>query len=76
MARGYFTKCRDLAKSLLDAQPLDVPRFDLAHVYLEAADELGPEAAADAVKQDKVIDTVRNFAKAPHLRRFRQGYVL
>lgn len=46
----YLTKCRDLAQTLLNEQPLDEPKFDLAHVYLEASDGIGPEAAANAVK--------------------------
>lgn len=49
MAEEYYTKCRDLAQELLTAQPVDKPRFDLAHVYLEAADALGPEKAGEAV---------------------------
>jgi hypothetical protein len=49
VASAYYAKCRDLAEFLLSTQPLDVPRFDLAHVYLEAADALGPEAASKAV---------------------------
>jgi len=48
-ANAYFTKCCELAQNLLAAQPKDEPKFDLAHVYLEAAHAAGPRTAAKAV---------------------------
>lgn len=48
-ATAYFIKSRDLGKRMLETQPANEPRFNLAHAYLEAAHEAGPESAAEAV---------------------------